>query len=316
MKRLNESIDFTARIMAFIILFTVTSAIAGGLSFLLILFLSFRLMPIKAGNGLIHFFVSLGITGLIMIPFFWWEFKRLRTVLFPRREDTATVPSGRIAGMLKGIIIGASLPLAFQIIFSVLTLNAFSFSLLSLNFLCFVLTFIVISAIAGASFPLKEEPCRRSWIVTGLLCLPLLYLMSSILIALCPSETHCRSRFMCDLALGTTFTDRLLPHNVQEVAVKHKSCVIWTTATWSCHAAEKDFLEFARSNGYQFAENDPYHNTNPKTDHEKVNASTLLPLERLPESYYFYNYRYRNYGGWVMLYDRKKQILYGHYSSR
>ena len=131
-----------------------------------------------------------------------------------------------------------------------------------------------------------------------------------------PSEMHWRSRFMCDLALGTAFTDKILPRNAREVAVKHKSCVIWITATWSCHVAEKDFLEFARSNGYQFAENDPYHNTNPETNHEKVDASTLLPLERLPESYYFYNYRYRNYGGWVMLYDRKKQILYGHYSSR
>lgn len=50
MKKLNESIDFTARIMAFIILFAAASAIAGGLSFLLILFLSFHLMPIKAGN--------------------------------------------------------------------------------------------------------------------------------------------------------------------------------------------------------------------------------------------------------------------------
>lgn len=316
MKRLNESIDFTARIMAFIILFAAASAIAGGLSFLLILFLSFHLMPIKAGNGLIQFFGSLGIAGLIMIPFFWWEFKYLRTMLFPGREDTATVPSGRIAGMLKGIIIGASLPLAFQIVFSVLTLNAFSFSLLSLNFLWFILAFIVIFAAAGACLPLKEEPCRRSWIVTGLLCLPLLYLISSLLIVLIPSEMHWRSRFMCDLALGTAFTDKILPRNAREVAVKHKSCVIWITATWSCHVAEKDFLEFARSNSYQFAENDPYHNTNPETNHEKVDASTLLPLERLPESYYFYNYRYRNYGGWVMLYDRKKQILYGHYSSR
>ena len=301
--------------MAFIILLTAPSAVAGGLSFLLILFLSFRLMPIKAGNGLIHFLASLGITGLIMSSFFWGEFKRLKTMLFPGREDTATVPSGRIAGMLKGIIIGASLPLAFQIIFSVLTLNAFSFSLLSLNFLWFILAFIVMIAIPAACFPLKEEPYRRSWIVTGLLCLPLLYLMSSILIALIPSETHCRNRFMCDLALGTAFTDRLLPHNAQKVAVKHESRVIWTTVAWSCHVAEKDFQEFARCNGYQFAENDPYHNANPKTNHEKVDGSTLLPLKQLPESYYFYSYRYRNNGGWIMLYDRKKQFLYGNYSS-
>ncbi len=315
MKKLNESMDSAARVMAFIILFATASAIAGGLSFLLILLLSFRLMPIQAGNGFIHFFVSFGTAGLVMIPFFWWEFKRLRTMLFPGREDVAAVPSGRIAGILKGIIIGASLPLVFQIVFSVLTLNAFSFLPLSLNFLWFILASIVIFAAAGACLPLKEEPCRRSWIVTGLLCLPLLYLISSLLIVLIPSEMHWRSRFMCDLSLGTAFTDRILPRNAGKVSVKYESRVIWNTAAWSCHVAEKDFLEFARSNGYQFAENDPYHNTNPETNHEKVDASTLLSLERLPESYYFYNYRYRNNGGWTMLYDRKKQILYGHYSS-
>lgn len=71
------------------------------------------------------------------------------------------------------------------------------------------------------------------------------------------------------------------------------------------------FWNLPGSNGYQFAENDPYHNTNPETNHEKVDASTLLPLERLPESYYFYNYRYRNYGGWVMLYDGRNRFCMG-----
>lgn len=130
----------------------------------------------------------------------------------------------------------------------------FRFLLFEPELLMVILAFIVIFAAAGACLPLKEEPCRRSWIVTGLLCLPLLYLISSLLIVLIPSEMHWRSRFMCDLALGTAFTDKILPRNAREVAVKHKSCVIWITATWSCHVAEKDFLEFARSNGYQFAE--------------------------------------------------------------
>ena len=86
---------------------------------------------------------------------------------------------------------------------------------------------------------------------------------------------------------------------------------------WSCECPEEAFLRFASKNGYVLQ-------TEDSTDAEGRRLKDFLSfdmfreigLERTPASFYYYNNRWPNGGGWTLVYDRSRHILYGNYVAR
>ncbi len=250
-----------------------------------------------------------------------FAFNLLRSWIFPK--DATLVPSGRVSSALKGGGIGLAAFLLLQLfVCPVFLPNAF---LLASRYGLLILAGCVAAgALVGARHPLAREPKRRAWILSALLTFLPIYapvFVASLVLssshALIKKDMHYSSRVLCDLALGTRTINKMLPKGATNISVDSRQYIIFRGMDWTCSVSEADFLAFAKENGYELAENDSGFNANPETNHERVECYTLLELPKckLPESYYFYNYCYRNFGGWTILYDRTKHILYGHYSS-
>ncbi len=86
---------------------------------------------------------------------------------------------------------------------------------------------------------------------------------------------------------------------------------------WSCECPEEAFLRFTRKNGYALQrEVSTDANGHRLKDYLFLDMFREIGLEHAPESFYYYNNRWPNGGGWTLLYDRKRHILYGNYGSR
>lgn len=74
------------------------------------------------------------------------------------------------------------------------------------------------------------------------------------------------------------------------------------------------------ANGVELRRDDDTFNANPDTNgnpaYRGIGQSTLLriPDGQRPERFWFHGWVYSNYGGWAVLYDIDRGILYGHYS--
>ncbi len=250
-----------------------------------------------------------------------FAFNLLRSWIFPR--DAILVPSGRVSSALKGVGFGLAAFLLLQLFVCPVFLPS-AFLLASHYGLIILAGCAVAGALVGARHPLAREPKRRAWILSALLTFLPIYapvfvasLVLSLPHALIKKDVHYSSRVLCDLALGTRTVNKMLPKGATNISVDSRQYIIFSRMEWTCTVGEADFLAFAKENDYELAENDSGFNANPETNHERVECHTLLKLPKynLPESYYFYNYRYRNFGGWTILYDRTNHILYGSYSS-
>ena len=89
---------------------------------------------------------------------------------------------------------------------------------------------------------------------------------------------------------------------------------------FSCEVGESNFLAHAAANGVELRRDDDTFNANPDTNgnpaYRGIGQSTLLciPDGQRPERFWFHGWVYSNYGGWAVLYDIDRGILYGHYS--
>ncbi len=116
-------------------------------------------------------------------------------------------------------------------------------------------------------------------------------------------------------------TSRELPENATNIRVRGRSGFT-TSYNWTAQVSEADFLKFAAKYGYTLSDN-TYFNANPETQDQVFDAFSIIrdlggpdaPISK-PDSFYFYNYRYRNHGGLTLLYDRTTQTLYGNYANR
>ena len=92
------------------------------------------------------------------------------------------------------------------------------------------------------------------------------------------------------------------------------------TVRFSCEVGESNFLAHAAANGVELRRDDDTFNANPDTNgnpaYRGIGQSTLLsiPDGQRPERFWFHGWIYSNYGGWAVLYDIDRGILYGHYS--
>ncbi len=327
-------IDKTARILAFAAHLTVCLTVllpftAGGTLALVRLCCEIFCDAAVDQRNLIRFMFDTPLVACIAALFFLvalvvlmrFAFKLLRSWIFPK--DATLVPSGRVSSALKGVGFGLAAFLLIQLfVCPVFLPNAF---LLASRYGLLILAGCAVAgALVGARHPLTREPKRRAWILSALLTFLPIYvpvfiasLVLSLPHALLKKNAHYSSRIICDLAFGTRTVNKMLPKGATNISVDSRQYIIFSRMEWICTVSEADFLAFAKENGYELAENDSGFNANPETNHERVECHTLLKLPecKLPESYYFYNYRYRNFGGWTILYDRTNHILYGHYSS-
>ena len=80
-------------------------------------------------------------------------------------------------------------------------------------------------------------------------------------------------------------------------------------------------LAHAAANGVELRRDDDTFNANPDTNgnpaYRGIGQSTLLriPDGQRPERFWFHGWVYSNYGGWAVLYDIDRGVLYGHYSA-
>jgi len=121
------------------------------------------------------------------------------------------------------------------------------------------------------------------------------------------------------VALADSTIRQMFPSDAKDIRIEGNTGLIGLGFhfRWTCRVSEDSVRRFFRKTKREWRENDPCFNMNPETNKEKTDYSGFLfqHLKELPESYLFYSYIYRNYGGWVMLYDRKTGTLYGSYSS-
>ncbi len=331
---LAERIDKTTRRLAFAAQFTASLTVlllltAGGTLALVRLCREIFCDTAIDQRNLIRFIFDTPPVASIAALFFMvalfvlmrFAFKLLRSWIFPK--DATLVPSGCASSALKGVGLGLAAFLLLQLfVCPVFLPNAF---LLASRYGLLILAGCAVAgALVGARHPLAREPKRRAWILAALLTFLPIYapvfvasLLFSLPHALIKKDMHYSSRVLCDLALGTRTVNKMLPKGATNISVNSRQYIIFRGMEWTCSVSEADFLAFAKENGYELAENDSGFNANPETNHERVECYTLLKLPKckLPESYYFYNYRYRNFGGWTILYDRTQHILYGCYSS-
>ncbi len=258
----------------------------------------------------------LGLTIVLMI----WFWKALKRYIYPDTGPDHSVPSGRVRGAFKGVIAGFALVIILQAAVSIITLNAYSAAVCGMGALCIFLGIVLLCTVSGICFPVQKDRPGKGWLITGVLLILPLWLFCNILIALAPMDGHYTGYTECKYAIGEELTRKILPPNAENISVKYdETMLMFCHFNWSCSVSEQDFLEFAKSNGYELAENDPCHNVNPETNDVEIYYVGILYQffgDKIPESdYYFYSYVYANHGGWIMLYDRKAQVLYGHYSS-
>lgn len=158
------------------------------------------------------------------------------------------------------------------------------------------------------------------WINLGIISGCVFFFLLFVTYLLTPKNIHYQSTVFAPgsyYSLTKSFVRRMIPPDAKNIEITGNTglMVLGFCVSWKCSVPEESFLKFAKCNKYILKENDPYYNANPETNHERIDTSTLLPLKKLPDSFWYYNYRYRNNGGWVMLYDRNDQKLYGSYSS-
>ncbi len=253
---------------------------------------------------------------LLPLPLIWFPAKKQIQLIFPKTGDK--VPSGRIAGACKGLIAGLGFLLLIQF-FCCFSAGSIPVMFFKRYFFLIALAVIILCTGAGVFLPLKEEPRRRGWIPAGILCLIPVNLFAAAVLAVVPVNFQCSGYRDSSYFLSAETVRKTLPWNADRIKLEGESMLFCHYFNWICHVGEKDFLAFAEENGYELAENDICHNTNPET--HKADVRWLLKFmpdeckKKLPESFYIYVDTYRNNGGWVMLYDRKLNILYGHYSS-
>jgi hypothetical protein len=90
---------------------------------------------------------------------------------------------------------------------------------------------------------------------------------------------------------------------------------------FSCEVDESNFLAHAAANDIELRRDDPTFNANPDTNerpgYRGVDRSSLLHLPEggVPERFWFYGWTFPNHGGWAVLYDIDRGVLYGHYSA-
>ncbi|MFA7231755.1 MAG: hypothetical protein WC071_10840 [Victivallaceae bacterium] len=109
-----------------------------------------------------------------------------------------------------------------------------------------------------------------------------------------------------------------LPENAKQVRL-HGRFGFGTSLRWCGRVSEADFLAFAQKNNYKLSDTMIY-NANPETANFMVDVfpsvASDYPGLKKPESFYFYNFRYRNCGGFTIIYDRKTQWFYAIYGNR
>ncbi len=313
---LAKRIDKTARRLAFAAHLAASLAFAGCITFGLLL----QFLPDPPFGNTRDF--SLILTGAVLIPLMWFLGKQLKQQIFPSEGQALFVPSGRIASALKAAGIGLCLAICLHVLLRLVAYQSAFDSFIAKHLPEVLLSAAGLFAVIGACHPLEKEPRGRLWIFTGVICAPLILatLFSAFFFlhaTFAEKSALCRDRVSCVAELGANFTNQILPKEATNISVEHRSGFISHHTIWTCTVSEADFLAFAKENGYELAENDSEFNANPETNHERYEQHGFLqlPENTLPTSFYFYSFRYRNHGGWTILYDRTQHILYGDYSS-
>ena len=158
------------------------------------------------------------------------------------------------------------------------------------------------------------------WINLGIISGCIFFFLLFVAYSSTPRNIHYQSAGFAPesyYSLTRSFVRRMMPRDAKNIEITGNTGLgCWGfNVSWTCSVPEEAFLRFAKSNNYALKENDPCYNANPETNHQRIDSSTLLSLKKLPDSFWYYSYRYRNNGGWVMLYDRNTQKLYGSYGS-
>ena len=93
---------------------------------------------------------------------------------------------------------------------------------------------------------------------------------------------------------------------------------------FSCEVGESNFLAHAAANGVELRRDDPTFSADPATAEwcrgKRFMSDGTPFLDHLtdgtrPERFWYHDRRFENGGGWTVLYDIDRGVLYGHYSA-
>lgn len=280
-----------------------------------IVIINLALLPgALAGRSFLGTFGCMAVILMVNLFFVLYLGGKLYNLLFEKPtelEEAETIFVGRFYSGRKYFLIGMALNL---VVFGLLWLLVGDFA--GSTFVLILMSILPLGGLAwGIYKPRERAPKSLSLFINiGIVCAFVLQIISLFIFYLSPREINYSSNEYAPwryYALERAFIKKMLPPEATAITITGNLI----SPYWQCSVRERDFLNFAAINNYKLKENDPYYNANSETNSESVNSLSIFPyMKEPPVSYYIYNYRYRNHGGWLLLYDRDKQILHGSYS--
>ena len=233
-------------------------------------------------------------------------------------ENQQTVYVGRFCTARKFLLFALLVDI---VLFCILW--AFGCGFLHFKYAWLVFLILPIGAIAWGIYKPEARDSQKFqiWLTFGIIVEVILFLFLFFCFAITPRQINYSSNYYAPsnyTLLPQPFIKQMLPEKSSDIEISGQTGLgfsLGANINWRCRVSESDFLTFAKNNKYMLKENDPYYNANPETNHERIDSSSLFQFKKLPESFYYYNYRYRNNGGWTLLYNRINQTLYGQFSS-
>ncbi len=277
-----------------------------------IVIINFALIPgAFAGRNYLGTFGTMAVILAVNVFFVLFLGGKLYSTLFEtpvELEQSEEIFVGRFYSGRKYFLLGLATDL---VIFGLLWLLLSDFAAS-----VFVLALMSILPLAGLAWGIYKPQERASKILSlfiniGIICALFLLVVALFGFYSLPRQINYSSKTCTPwryFALERGFVKRMIPPQATDITITGYS----SSPSWQCSVDENAFLNFAALNNYKLRLNDPYYNANPETNKEPVSA--LRMLKEQPTSYYIYTYRYLNNGGWRLIYDRDKQILYGNYS--
>ncbi|MFA7231191.1 MAG: hypothetical protein WC071_07955 [Victivallaceae bacterium] len=200
---------------------------------------------------------------------------------------------------------------------------AFASEFLYFEYVWLILMAFPVGAVVWGLFRPQARDIKnfQIWLTFGIIVEIMFFLFLFFCFSITPHQINYSSKNYTPanyVFLPEGLIKRMLPERAFDIKISGRTGLglsLGASINWTCRVAEADFITFAKSNGYELKENDYYYNANPETNRQRIDSSSLLSIKKLPESFYYYNYRYRNNGGWTFLYDRTTQTLYGHFAS-
>ena len=289
------------------------------ISFLISVAAVFSFVPVLAGSGrglalALIFLVPALIAVILLIPFVFRK-------IFPKETAesvSAPPPSGRYDSARKGLLFGISADLLIMAAAGAVSIDM----ALSSEFLMVLALPPLAGLFLGCLHPWGRHAGKAGPYINSACLIGVFFLLAAYMaFDLVPREFHYETKFVEPdeyTALSGGMIRRMFPMGAEDVRIRGRLHVLGNRFQWSCRTSEDAVRAFFANTNREWRENDPCFNMNPAAGEERADRSGGVQPdgEKMPESFLFYSFIYRNGGGWIMLYDRGSGILRGSFSSR